>query len=207
MKGNALTHRGDPFTLWRDFEALRPRILGALCDAVSGALRNLPHTELPHMPRMADFALWVSAAEAGLQWSAGTFLEAYQMNRQEAIVADLDVDPVAVAVRELLKERISGCGTATELLHDLERYAPVRSLRSRDWPTSPRAFAGRLRRVAPALRAVGMEVSFGRKGHGGRRWIEMWLAEPSPPSPSSPCPPPSFTPSGCSDRHRDPPSL
>lgn len=181
-------NRRDERRFWRDFEALRPRILGALCDAVSAALHNLPYMNLPEVPRMADFALWVSAAEEGLQWSAGTFLEAYQMNRQEAIVADLDVDPVAVAVRELLKERMSWCGTATELLPDLERYAPVRSLRSRDWPTSPRAFAGRLRRVAPALRAVGMEVNFGRKGHGGRRLIEMWLVEPSLPSPSSPDP-------------------
>jgi hypothetical protein len=43
--------------LWAAFEAERPRILGALLDAVVEALKRLPETHLPKLPRMADFAL------------------------------------------------------------------------------------------------------------------------------------------------------
>src|SRR5262249_36736072 len=42
--------------LWRTFEAERPRILGALLDAVVTGLNRLSETRLETLPRMADFA-------------------------------------------------------------------------------------------------------------------------------------------------------
>jgi hypothetical protein len=39
------------------FYERRPRILGALLDAVTHGLRDLPHVKLDGLPRMADFAL------------------------------------------------------------------------------------------------------------------------------------------------------
>src|SRR5262249_39294580 len=39
-------------SFWRRFEAVRPRILGALLYAVSTGLRNLPEVELEKLPRM-----------------------------------------------------------------------------------------------------------------------------------------------------------
>jgi hypothetical protein len=54
--------------LSREFERARPRILGALLDAASGAQRELPNTRLAEHPRMADFAVWVTAAETALGW-------------------------------------------------------------------------------------------------------------------------------------------
>jgi hypothetical protein len=61
--------------LWAAFEAERPRILGALLDAVVVGLRMLPETRLPKLPRMADFALWATACGT-LLWPAGTFCSA-----------------------------------------------------------------------------------------------------------------------------------
>ncbi len=52
--------------MYAAFEQVRPRILGALLDAVATALRELPNVKLPGLPRMADFALWVTAAETAL---------------------------------------------------------------------------------------------------------------------------------------------
>src|SRR5208282_5769943 len=43
------------------FEIERPRILGALLDAVVTGLRMVPTTRLERLPRMADFALWATA--------------------------------------------------------------------------------------------------------------------------------------------------
>ena len=57
---------------WRDFEAARPRILGALCTAVSGALRNLSSVNLEGLPRMADFAEWATAAETSMGFEQGS---------------------------------------------------------------------------------------------------------------------------------------
>src|SRR5437763_1487406 len=71
--------------LWREFEIARPRILGALLDAVVHGLRALGRVYLDRLPRMADFALWAAACETAL-WPAGTFARAYAANRRTAIV-------------------------------------------------------------------------------------------------------------------------
>ena len=55
--------RRDERQFWREFEAARPRILGALLDAVALGLRKLPALALRQLPRMADFATWASACE------------------------------------------------------------------------------------------------------------------------------------------------
>ena len=52
--------------LWDAFDAERPRLLGALLDAVVEGLRRLPETRLERLPRMADFALWATACETAL---------------------------------------------------------------------------------------------------------------------------------------------
>jgi hypothetical protein len=45
-----------------EFAAEHPQILGALLDAASGALRELPGVRLERLPRMAEFAEWATAA-------------------------------------------------------------------------------------------------------------------------------------------------
>jgi hypothetical protein len=51
---------------------VRPRILGALLDAVVHGLRALGRVHLDRLPRMADFALWATACETAVS-PAGTF--------------------------------------------------------------------------------------------------------------------------------------
>ena len=59
--------------LWAEFNAERPRILGALYDAVARGLRDLANTRPNRLPRMADFARWSIACETAYQ-PAGTFI-------------------------------------------------------------------------------------------------------------------------------------
>ena len=91
---------------WADFEQARPRILGALLDAVSMGLRNQSSVNLPILPRMADFAIWVVACEPSLPWPPGSFMEAYLENRAEAVELSLEADCVAVAVREHMTDQV-----------------------------------------------------------------------------------------------------
>jgi hypothetical protein len=53
--------------VWRDFLAARRYILGALVEAASYGLRNLPKVRLERLPCMADFARWVTACEFGIE--------------------------------------------------------------------------------------------------------------------------------------------
>jgi hypothetical protein len=178
--------------LWAAFEAERPRILGVLLDAVVQGLRRLPETRLEKLPRMADFALWATACETAL-WPAGTFWSAYCGNRDEAVEGVIDADPIAAAVRAVMATRTEWTGTASDLLGALAEAAGERVAKSKTWPDSPRALAGRLRRAAAFLRKIGIEISFGREGRARTRTIH--IATIPPPENTGARPSASSTPS------------
>jgi hypothetical protein len=76
--------RRDEALLWRRYERVRPGLLGALLDAVSAGLRNLPDVDLDRLPRMADFVKWAVACAPALGWEPERFLDAYAGNRGAA---------------------------------------------------------------------------------------------------------------------------
>jgi len=158
--------------LWAAFEAERPRILGVLLDAVAKGLAMLTHTKLERLPRMADFALWATACETA-PWPAGTFWSAYCGNRDEAVEGVIDADPIAAAVRAIIAARTDWTGTASDLLGALAEVAGERVAKSKTWPDSPRALAGRLRRAATFLREIGIDIGFGREGRARTRIIHI----------------------------------
>jgi hypothetical protein len=158
--------------LWRTFEVERPRILGVLLDAVVRGLNRLADTRLEKLPRMADFALWAAACESAF-WPAGTFEAAYRTNRDEAVDSVIDADPVASAIRTMMVGRSSWTGTASDLLVVLVRTAGEREPKSKGWPQTPRAVAGRLRRAVTFLRKIGIEVMFSREGQTRARMIQI----------------------------------
>ena len=163
--------------LWAAFEAERPRLLGVLLDAVVKGLAELPRTKLDKLPRMADFALWATACETAL-WPSGTFSSAYCGNRDEAVDDVIDADPIAAAVRALMQERTVWTGTASDLLGALAPMAVEGFAKSKAWPDSPRALAGRLRRAATFLRKVGIDIGFEREGRARTRMIRITTAAP-----------------------------
>lgn len=171
-------HRRSETELWPAFVAERPRILGVLLDAVVEGLKRLPETWLEKLPRMADFALWATACETAL-WSTGTFSSAYCDNRDEAVEGVIDADPVAAAVRAVMTTRTVWTGTASDLLGALAEVVGERVAKSKAWPDSPRALAGRLRRAATFLRKIGIEIGFGREGRARTRTINIMATSPS----------------------------
>jgi len=166
--------------LWAAFEVERPRILGALLDAVAKGLAMLPQTRLAKLPRMADFALWATACETAL-WPAGTFWSAYCGNRDEAVEGVIEADPIAAAVRTTMATRTEWTGTASELLGALAEMAGERISKSKTWPDSPRALAGRLRRAATFLRKIGIDIGFEREGRARTRIIRITTGPSSAP--------------------------
>ena len=178
--------RRDENDLWSAYERVRPRILGALLDAVSCALRHHDDVQMPALPRLADFAMGVIAAEPALPWKEGEFMKAYDEMRAESVAAALEGDRVAIAVIDLMKDRDSWAGTATELLSVLKGPAPkatsniyekyanalAREKKAGPFPETPWALSNWLRRAVPALRHEGIEVEMDRReGKEGRRMI------------------------------------
>jgi hypothetical protein len=145
--------------LFAKFEEAAPRIFGALLDGLVSAVAREGEIKLDELPRMADFAMWATAAERGLGWPDGAFLKAYEANRLEAAQLTIDADPVAGAVVELLRRRPEGWrGTATDLLAELSSFVPDDLKRTQSWPKQPNRLSGMLRRAAPSLRAMNVIV-------------------------------------------------
>ncbi len=168
-----------------DFERSHPLILGALLDAVVVGLRRLPEVHLTKAPRMADFARWVSACEPGL-WEGEKFLAAYNGNRATAVSDLLDADIVAAAIRRFMRARDEWCGTASLLLSALNSQERDKGSRARGWPELPKTLSDRLRRLATAMRANGIDVAFSREGHSRQRLVHLRRASASaPPAPSA----------------------
>jgi hypothetical protein len=141
---------------------------------------------------MADFALWATACETAI-WPSGTYWAAYAGNRDEAVEGVIEADPIAAAVRAMMAERTEWTGTASDLLGALAEMADGPVAKAKTWPDSPRALAGRLRRVATFLRKVGIEVSHEREGNKARArriritnisaadWVGNFASTPSTP--------------------------
>jgi len=134
---------------------------------------------------MADFALWATACETA-RWPPASFEAAYWNNRRAAVENVIDADPVAAWVRDLMAERTAWEGTASDLLQagfDTQRNANAiagKTAAALRWPRNPRALAGRLRRAQTFLRALGIEIVFGRQGRVGTRIIRMTAPDNSP---------------------------
>jgi len=160
--------RVDEKTFYQKFDQAHPRILGALLDAVSRAIRNLPHTTIADLPRMADFALWVQAAEPCLTPKSGAFMEAYTSNREEGTSIELEASLVAKVVLAFMELQPLFEGSPTELERQLKELAGEEMARFPSWPKDARALSGKLKRLAPSLRSVGIDVRQGRNGATGR---------------------------------------
>lgn len=170
---------------WEEFEAARPSILGALCDATSAALANWEAVELTSTPRMADFVRWAAAAAPSFGLSADDILGAYERNRK-ASVSDILASDILVHVLLTEIERSGDFeGTATKLFITLnERAVDLDVHRSYGFPKAPNKLSGDLRRLAPALRELGIEIDWGREGPSGQRVIRIRRNGPDTPVPS-----------------------
>jgi hypothetical protein len=151
---------------WSEFDKIAPRALGALLTAVSTALRRVDDVRLEKLPRMADFALWVTAAEPALGLEDGEFMRAYTRNRQDANDLAIEAHPVAKAITAMMATTASWEGTATELLVAVEGLVDEATRKQKSWPKDATRLGAAVRRVAPNLRSAGVEVWIGSGGRG-----------------------------------------
>jgi hypothetical protein len=106
--------------LWRAFYEARPRILGALLDALAVGLANVGNVTLGRSPRMADFAKWVTACEPGLGWAPGTFMRAYTANRASANESAIESSAIGTPLVSVIETREGVTATCKDLMHLLE---------------------------------------------------------------------------------------
>lgn len=172
--------------LYSEFELVLPEILGGLLDVISHAMAKFPNVKLEKLPRMADFATWAVAAEEALGLPAGSFMQTYMSNQDDANQLAIEVSAIGPAIQGLMKVNDKWTGTAKELLANLENNHSDNKTRMReDWPKNPAIFSKLLHRIAPNLRRSQIEVTFAREGGRDRKrliHLENSCNLPSEPS-------------------------
>lgn len=161
-RDDADTHAG--------WERDQPRVFGGLLDLFAAALAVLPSVHLTRKQRMADFERLGEAVARVLGFAPGEFQQQYAELVRAGIDRALESNAVAQALDKLLAERVGPLhwqGTAGQLYELLNGYGIAdRST----WPRSPKGLTDQLRRIAPAYRAKGIEISHLGHSRDGALW-------------------------------------
>jgi hypothetical protein len=109
-------------------------------------------------------------------------------DRHAIIESVIEADPVADGTRNIMQSRNRWDGTASDFLLAADKLQRQQQalIRRPDWPRTPRAPAGRLRRAQTSLRAVGIDIAFHREGRAGSRMIRMRGPLSASPATSAP---------------------
>ena len=151
--------------LWRDFEKVRPTVLANLLDAVSEGLKNFNQVRLKTLPRMADFAQWIVAAEPKLPWNSGDFMNTYKENQDDAKSVVFESDGFSGTLKDFIEMMGTWRGTATDLKAALEKHSDDEKVtKSKYWPKAPNKVSEKIRHIAPSLRSAGINVEFAKTG-------------------------------------------
>lgn len=152
------------------WERDRPRVFGGLLDLFAAALALLPTVTLARKQRMADFERLGEAVARALGFAPGEFQRQYADLVRAGIDRALESNAVAQALDKYIADRVMPLvwqGTAGQLYELLGSFAiPDRS----SWPRSPKGLADQLRRIAPAYRAKGIDISHLGHGRDGALW-------------------------------------
>jgi energy-coupling factor transporter ATP-binding protein EcfA2 len=154
------TNRKTEQQIWADFEMARPRLFGAMLDALAEAMARRRYVRLDKVPRMADFAFWGCAIAPALGYGPEEFMAAYQANSELRNEEVLESSPVALLVSELMKERTEWRGTASSLLTELEARAEDNHINTQGpgWPKAAHSLVRKLNTLKPNLAAAGITI-------------------------------------------------
>ncbi|MHC5902872.1 ATP-binding protein [Streptomyces sp. S6] len=161
------------------FDVVRPAVLGALFDVLACVLAVLPSIKLDSMPRMADFARVLAAVDRTQGWNT---LGDYLATSANVATDAMEGDAFAMAIAALVDRTGTWQGTAGQLLEAL----PMPLVRPKNWPVDATRAGGRVKRLAPLLRSVGITVDDTQRSRDRTRHKLLTLSRaPDEPEPAS----------------------
>jgi hypothetical protein len=155
--------------LWAKFDAMQPRLFGGLLDLLARVLGS-PSVDVK-LERMAEYSRLGAKVAVALGRDPSEFTQAYCANRDEASITVVEASAIGPALRRLVNEG-PFTGLVGGLLHELQQKARNQEQQLPGWPRSARALGSELRRLAPCLDRMGVEVEFlghRRDGH----WVSI----------------------------------
>lgn len=156
--------------IWKDFEYVRPAILGGIFDVISAAMGLYEDVHLDEMPRMADFTLWGCAIAEVLNGTREDFLKTYYANigdqHEEAIHENL----VATLIITFMEDKDEWEGSPSDFykaLFDLVEEEKL-NFKGSGWPKSVSLLSRRINEVKTNLAEKNILVESEKVGNGKR---------------------------------------
>lgn len=155
--------RREEAELDRAYADAHASILASLFDLLAEVLKVLPDVNLTERPRMADFARILAAVDQVKGWET---LKTYKAGARDAVSDVLDGDQFAQALVKLVDSYGDRefSKTAADILSLITPERPPKS-----WPKDATRAAGQLKRLAPALRTIGIDVDDSTRQTTGNR--------------------------------------
>ena len=165
--------RREETELYAEFGRLRPYLLGAIFDALSGAMSRLPSIQPASLHRLADYSRWGCAVAVALGYSEADYWKALGANTKSQTVEALEASPVARAVRQFMQGVEEWLGTPTQLLTALNGVAASLgiNMKAKAWPQDASWVTRRLKLVVPNLAQVG--ITFDEDHDGSQRIVTL----------------------------------
>jgi putative DNA primase/helicase len=180
---------------WVEFDKEKSHIFTGLLDAVVCGLQRFGEIAITDLPRMADFAQWVTACEPALGLRSNSFLNVYNLNRQNVHSIVLEGSILAAVIQEFCNRNVVGDHYEHEfLLKDflaaITTVAGDKRSTNKLFPRNPKGLRNGIERINPNLREIGIFIHFlGKKGssarYGASLSIEYICKQPSPTSTNS----------------------
>lgn len=159
---------------WAQFQTAKPLILGAMFDALSGAMREIDSIKLPRLPRMADFTRWGCAVAKAIEIESPceTFLSAYHENIATQHDQAIDASPIGTVIIMFMDDQEAWEGTPSELLDKLRPIAENMKLDNhKQFPRYANWVWRRIKEVRVNLQEKGIGAE---RGKDGGRLIRLW---------------------------------
>ncbi|WP_424887436.1 ATP-binding protein [Streptomyces sp. XH2] len=157
-------NRREEAELDRAYRDAHPAVLASLFDLLVEVLRVLPEVELTHRPRMADFARVLAAVDHVTGWDTQG---SYRATAADAVADVLEGEPFARAVVDLV--RAAGPAGVRMTAGDILKKVATPEKLPKKWPKDATRAGGQLKRLAPALRAIGIDVDDTEREPDGNR--------------------------------------
>jgi hypothetical protein len=177
--------RRNPTDMWKEFEELRPQLLGYILDILVKVLKwkNDGGLKLNKLPRMAEFAEYGEMISRCMGYKDDEFINAYTENRELQSEEVIESSQIATCLIYLMFEKykdyyIEGKeyndknyetwkGTASQLLDELNNIAmSVDSLhidiQSQYWPQAANSLRRRLNEILPTLKQADLIIEFSK---------------------------------------------
>lgn len=141
-----------PADLWKEFEEIRPQLLGYIFDILVKVLEwknnvNRPQLVLDRLPKMAEFAEYGEMISRCMGNPGNLFINAYRKNIQLQSREVIDSSTVAPTIIQLMTRRNDEdwIGNATYLLSELQYDAEAVKIdtKGKYWPKSANSLSRR----------------------------------------------------------------